>query len=121
MRTLLENGYQPNLRPSGHDISDKFSTDNGAAIPPNLLAIANTESNSPYLRYCREKGLKTHPARFPLELPEFFVRMLTDEGDSVLDPFAGRLRYRGGLRAIEAEVDMRGTPAGLSRRRARSL
>ena len=89
MRTLLETGYQPNLRPSGHDISDKFSTDNGAAIPPNLLAIANTESNSPYLRYCREKGLKPHPARFPLELPEFFVRMLTDEGDSVLDPFAG--------------------------------
>ena len=78
-----------NLRPSGHDISDRFSTDNGAAIPPNLLAIANTESNNPYLRYCRDKGLKPHPARFPLELPEFFIRMLTDEGDSVLDPFAG--------------------------------
>ena len=89
MRDLLKNGYKPNLRPSGHDISDKFSTDNGAAIPPNLLAIANTESNSPYLRYCRDKGLKPHPARFPLELPEFFIRMLTDEGDSVLDPFAG--------------------------------
>ena len=89
MRALLKNGYKPNLRPSGHDISDKFSTNNGAAIPPNLLAIANTESNSPYLRYCRQRGLKPHPARFPLELPEFFVRMLTDEGDSVLDPFAG--------------------------------
>ena len=89
MRELLTNGYKPNLRPSGHDISDKFSTDNGGAIPPNLLAIANTESNSPYLRYCRDKGLKPHPARFPLELPEFFIRMLTDEGDTVLDPFAG--------------------------------
>jgi len=89
MRDLLKNGYKPNLRPSGHDISDRFGTDNGAAIPPNLLAIANTESNSPYLRYCRDNGLKPHPARFPLELPEFFIRMLTDEGDSVLDPFAG--------------------------------
>ena len=89
MRDLLKNGYKPNPRPSGHDISDRFGTDNGAAIPPNLLAIANTESNSPYLRYCRDKGLKPHPARFPLELPEFFIRMLTDEGDSVLDPFAG--------------------------------
>ena len=89
MRDLLQNGYKPNLRPSGHDISDKFDIDNGAAIPPNLLAIANTESNSPYLRYCRDKGLKPHPARFPLELPEFFIRMLTDEGDIVLDPFAG--------------------------------
>lgn len=89
MRDLFRNGYKPDLRPSGHDISDRFSTDNGAAIPPNLIAIANTESNSSYLRYCRDKGLKPHPARFPLELPEFFIRMLTDENDSVLDPFAG--------------------------------
>jgi DNA modification methylase len=89
MVDLLQNGYKPNLRPSGHDISTQFSTNNGAAIPPNLLAIANTESNSTYLRYCRENHLKPHPARFPVELPEFFVRMLTDEGDTVLDPFAG--------------------------------
>lgn len=89
MKDLLKNGYKPNIRPSGHDISDQFQTDNGAAIPPNLLAIANTESNSPYLRYCRAQGLKPHPARFPVDLPEFFVRMLTDEGDLVLDPFAG--------------------------------
>jgi site-specific DNA-methyltransferase (cytosine-N4-specific) len=40
MRDLLKKGYKPELRPSGHDISDKFNTDNGAAIPPNLLAIA---------------------------------------------------------------------------------
>ena len=89
MRDLLSNGYKPSLRPSGHDISDQFQIDNGAAIPPNLLAIANTESNSPYLRYCRSMGLKPHPARFPVDLPEFFVRMLTDEGDLVVDPFAG--------------------------------
>jgi site-specific DNA-methyltransferase (cytosine-N4-specific) len=89
MKDLLENGYTPKMRPSGHDISDQFHTDNGAAIPPNLLAIANTESNSTYLRYCRDAEIKAHPARFPVELPEFFVRMLTDEGDTVIDPFAG--------------------------------
>lgn len=32
MRDLLKNGYRAKLRPSGHDISDKLSTDNGAAI-----------------------------------------------------------------------------------------
>lgn len=89
MKGLLKKGYKAKLRPSGHDISEKFSTDNGAAIPPNLIAIANTESNSSYQRYCREKGLVPHPARFPAELPEYFIRMLTDVGDSVLDPFAG--------------------------------
>lgn len=86
---LLKNGYKAKLRPSGHDISDKFSTNNGAAIPPNLIAVANTESNSSYLRLCEEHGIHPHPARFPADLPEFFVRMLTDAGDLVLDPFAG--------------------------------
>lgn len=86
---LLKNGYKAKLRPSGHDISEKFSIDNGAAIPPNLIAIPNTESNSYYLRYCTERGLTQHPARYPAALPEFFVRMLTDDGDTVLDPFAG--------------------------------
>ncbi|HAX41762.1 MAG TPA: site-specific DNA-methyltransferase [Solibacterales bacterium] len=89
MRGLLKNGYKAKLRPSGHDISENFARDNGAAIPPNIIAIPNTESNSYYLRYCTEHGIKPHPARFPAALPEFFVRMLTDEGDSVLDPFGG--------------------------------
>ena len=89
MKALLSNGYKAKLRPSGHDISDKFSIDNGAAIPPNLIAIANTESNSSYMRYCKEQGIKAHPARFPATLPEYFIRMMTDPGDLVLDPFGG--------------------------------
>ena len=89
MIALLKNGYQAKLRPSGHDISDRFGKDNQAAIPPNLIALAHTESNSPYLRYCRRLGLKPHPARFPEQLPEYFIRMLTDSGDMVIDPFAG--------------------------------
>ncbi len=89
MLDLIENGYQAKRRPSGHDISDKFQRNNGGAIPPNLLAIPNTESNSHYLRYCKERGIKPHPARFPARLPEYFVRMLTDEDDLVFDPFGG--------------------------------
>lgn len=89
MMQLLERGYKAKKRPSGHDISEKFSRDNGAAIPPNLLAIANTDSNGSYLRYCKQHGISPHPARYPAELPEFFIRMLTDRGDLVVDPFAG--------------------------------
>lgn len=89
MHTLLAKGYKAKLRPSGHDISKKFSINNGAAIPPNLIAIPNTESNSAYMRYCQENKIKTHPARFPTALPEYFIRMLTDKGDKVFDPFAG--------------------------------
>jgi DNA modification methylase len=92
MKKLLEDGekyYTPKLRPSGHDISDRFAQDNGGAIPSNLLSIPNTESNSPYLRYCKAVGVAGHPARFPGKLPEFFIKFLTDEGDTVLDIFAG--------------------------------
>jgi DNA modification methylase len=92
MKKLLENQekyYTPKERPSGHDIGAGFGTDNGGAIPSNLLQIPNTESNSAYLRYCKLVGVKAHPARFPAKLPEFFIKFLTKPGDTVLDIFAG--------------------------------
>jgi site-specific DNA-methyltransferase (cytosine-N4-specific) len=89
MQELLRRGYKAKLRPSGHDISTKFSRDNNGSIPPNLLTFANTESNSRYLRACRETGIAPHPARYPAGVPEFFIKFLTDERDLVLDPFAG--------------------------------
>ena len=89
MNQLLTDGYRPMKRPSGHEISDNFSRDNGAAIPPNLIAMANTESNSKYLRYCKLHHIRPHPARFPATIPEYFMQMLTDDGDLVVDPFAG--------------------------------
>ncbi len=89
MRQLLRTGYKAKKRPSGHAISEKFRRNNGASIPPNLIAVAHTESNSRYLRFCKAHGLTPHPARFPTDIPEFFVRMLTDPGDMVVDPFAG--------------------------------
>lgn len=92
MKKLLQNSekyYTPKERPSGHDISAAFGKANRGAIPPNLLEIPNTESNSKYLRYCKSVNAKGHPARFPTKLPEFFIRFLTDPGDLVLDIFAG--------------------------------
>lgn len=92
MKKLIQNKekfYTPKKRPSGHDISSGFGNNNGGAIPSNLLQIPNTESNSQYLRFCKEIGIKAHPARFPSKLPEFFIKFLTKESDVVLDLFAG--------------------------------
>ena len=89
MLELLKNGYEAKLRPSGHDISDKFGRNNSGSVPPNLLALANTESNGRYQDYCRENGLPIHPARYPSTIPEYFIRLLTNPGDMVFDPFAG--------------------------------
>lgn len=92
MQKLLENPdafYSPKVRPSGHDIGKGFSTDNGGAIPSNLLQISNSESNGSYLSFCKLIKVKGHPARFPAQLPEFFIKFLTDEGDLVVDIFGG--------------------------------
>lgn len=89
MQKLLKDGYNAGLRPSGHDISEKFSKDNIGAIRPNFLDYSNTRSQTRYLRLCRKFNLAPHPARFPIELPLFFMKFLTNKNDLVLDPFAG--------------------------------
>lgn len=92
MKTLLKDPsafYTPKTRPSGHDVGSAFGKDNGGAIPPNLLQLPNSESNGAYLRLCKKHGIQPHPARFPRELPEFFIKFLTDEGDTVVDIFGG--------------------------------
>lgn len=92
MRKLLidpDGFYAPKDRPSGHDIGRGFAKDNGGSIPSNLLQIPNSESNSSYLRACKLAGIKGHPARFPAQLPEFFIKFLTDPEDMVVDIFAG--------------------------------
>jgi len=88
MKRLLVRGYRAKERPSGHKITNKF-TDKGGSIPSNMIERGNNESNSDYIRLCGERGLKPHPARFPAAVPEFFVKLLTDPDDLVLDPFAG--------------------------------
>jgi DNA modification methylase len=90
MKRLIESGtYNRGRRPSGHVIREGFTEDRGGAIPPNLLAISNTGNDRQYLGICRERGLRAHPARFPADLPDFFIRLLTESGDLVVDPFAG--------------------------------
>ena len=119
MKRLIETGkYNAGLRPSQHDIgTDSFKADNGGAIPSNvggaaalpsldcaitpkrfaeflsetanLLKSANTVSSDGYRKFCVAHGVPVHPARMPRTLVEFFLRFLTDEGDAVLDPFAG--------------------------------
>jgi len=89
MKDLLRKGYKAALRPSGHQVSENFNVDHGGSIPSNLLQFANTDSNGHYLRECKRNGIKPHPARFPIGLPDFFIKFLTLPGETVLDPFAG--------------------------------
>lgn len=99
MLRLAKRGVRTTVRPSGHAINSSFDKiDSGGSIPSNvyrddstseMLIAGNNAANDPYTRRCKEAGLKIHPARFPAALPEFFVKLLTNEGDLVVDPFAG--------------------------------
>ena len=98
MERLNKRGVKRTTRPSGHAIKPSFGAVlPGGAIPPNvlegvpddILIFGNNSSNDPYTKQCKAAGLKLHPARFPAALPEFFVKLLTDEDDLVVDPFAG--------------------------------
>ena len=91
MLKLLKNQkYNSGMRPSEHHISEtSFLTNHGGAIPSNVLTFPNTSSVDDYRRYCKDKEIKAHPARMHPGIAEFFIRLLTDTNDVVLDPFAG--------------------------------
>ena len=86
-------------RPGGYIIKQSFADlSTGGSIPPNvieedavedMLRFGNNAANDRYTLKCKEAGAKIHPARFPAALPDFFIRLLTDRDDIVLDPFAG--------------------------------
>jgi DNA modification methylase len=59
----------------GKNVSNWLNRD--MAYPTNVLHLA-TECNN-----------KNHSAAFPEDLPEWFIKLFTQEGDWVLDPFMG--------------------------------
>jgi site-specific DNA-methyltransferase (adenine-specific) len=59
----------------GKNISNWLTRDK--AYPSNVLHLATECSN------------KNHSAAFPVELPEWFMKLFTKERDTVLDPFMG--------------------------------
>lgn len=89
MERLVARGLKETTRPSGHVIKNSFSAGKEGSIPSNLIQCGNNESNSEYIRGSKAAGKQIHPARFPGELPRFFIKFLTDPGDLVIDPFAG--------------------------------
>lgn len=59
----------------GKNVSNWIGRD--MVYPTNVLHLATECSN------------KSHSAAFPRELPEWFIKLFTKEGDTVLDPFMG--------------------------------
>lgn len=78
---------RPNL-----SIAPAFNVDNGGAIPGNILTFPYCKDDKDFVKSCYAHGIgkdKIHNARMPIELPEWFIKFLTNTGDLVADLFAG--------------------------------
>jgi site-specific DNA-methyltransferase (adenine-specific)/site-specific DNA-methyltransferase (cytosine-N4-specific) len=79
----------------GKNISNWLNRDK--VYPTNVLHLATECSN------------KNHSAVFPESLPEWFIKLFTEEGDTVLDPFMGSgttLRVAKRLRRNSIGIDI---------------
>ena len=62
---------------SGFNTNRAAWLDKELIYPSNVLWVSSNTHN------------QGHPAPFPREIPEFFIKLFTVPGDTVLDPFAG--------------------------------
>ncbi|MGI0141300.1 MAG: DNA-methyltransferase [Candidatus Micrarchaeales archaeon] len=89
LKNLSENDKKRMISSVGSGFGKNISNWVGRnkVYPDNVLHIAPESSN------------KNHSAVFPVELPLWFIRLFTKEGDLVLDPFAG-----SGTTAVAAKL-----------------
>lgn len=79
------------LKSLGKNDVVRFDSQVGSGFGKNIANWLGREKAYPsnVLHLATECGNKNHSATFPEELPEWFIKLFTDEGDSVLDPFVG--------------------------------
>lgn len=56
-------------------------------IPTNVINARNID-DSHYYEACKRLNIK-HPGKYPSLIPDLFIRLLTDENDTILEPFNG--------------------------------
>lgn len=79
------------LKSLGKNDVVRFDSQVGSGFGKNIANWIGREKAYPsnVLHLATECGNKNHSAAFPEALPEWFIKLFTDEGDLVLDPFLG--------------------------------
>lgn len=79
------------LKSIGKNDVVRFDSQVGSGFGKNITNWIGREKAYPtnVLHLATECGNKNHSAAFPEALPEWFIKLFTDEGDLVLDPFVG--------------------------------
>lgn len=71
------------------DRNPVMQTGSGLGMNVHRTAGSDLARPSNVLYFSSEHQNKEHPAVFPKAIPDFFIKLLTDEEDTVFDPFAG--------------------------------
>jgi site-specific DNA-methyltransferase (adenine-specific) len=79
------------LKKLGQNDVVRFNSRVGSGFGKNIANWIGRDKAYPsnVLHMATECGNKNHSAAFPKELPSWFIKLFTDEGDVVLDPFMG--------------------------------
>lgn len=79
------------LRHLGSNDRIRFNSQVGSGFGKNIANWLGREMAYPtnVLHLATECGNKQHSATFPKALPTWFIKLFSDEGDLVLDPFVG--------------------------------
>lgn len=68
-----------------------FGNQTVGTIPKNVITRGHRCAvGTQHRKISEELGLPAHGAPMPLSIPEFLIQFLTEEGDLVVDPWAGR-------------------------------
>ncbi|MBH2043067.1 MAG: site-specific DNA-methyltransferase [Comamonadaceae bacterium] len=82
---------QSRLKSLGKNDVVRYDSQVGNAFGKNIANWQGRDMAYPtnVLHMATECGNKRHSAAYPLALPQWFIKLFTNEGDVVLDPFAG--------------------------------
>ncbi len=87
----MGNWREARLKSLGRNDVVRFDSQVGSGFGKNIANWIGRDKAYPtnVLHLATECGNKNHSAAFPQELPEWFIKLFTDEGDLILDPFVG--------------------------------
>ncbi|MDW8351490.1 MAG: site-specific DNA-methyltransferase [Anaerolineae bacterium] len=91
VRVPMGEWAETRLKSLGKNDVVRFDSRVGSGFGKNIANWLNRDLAYPtnVLHLATETGNKNHSAAFPLALPEWFIKLFTEAGDWVLDPFVG--------------------------------
>lgn len=91
VRVPMGSWAETRLKSLGKNDVVRFDSQVGSGFGKNISNWLDRELAYPnnVLHLATESGNKKHSAAFPSALPEWFIKLFTEAGDWVLDPFLG--------------------------------